>query len=65
MVRAHSYKDEPMSWYLVLLIMFVLGSLISGLLMLLRTAKPLKLSKEQLQQIHQRELEQQTKDDER
>lgn len=54
-----------MSWYIVLLIVFVLGSLLSGLLMLLRTAKPLKLSKEQLQQIHQRELEQQAKDDER
>jgi hypothetical protein len=54
-----------MSWYIILLLVLVLGSLISGLLMLLRTAKPLDLTPEQLEQIHQRELEQQAKDDAR
>jgi hypothetical protein len=52
-----------MTWYIWLLIILVLGSLVGGLMMVLRTAKPLSLSEEQLEEIHQREREQKDKDD--
>jgi hypothetical protein len=52
-----------MTWYIWLLIILVLGSLVGGLMMVLRTAKPLSLSEEQLEEIHQREREQKEKDD--
>jgi hypothetical protein len=52
-----------MTWYIWLLIILVLGSIVGGLMMVLRTAKPLPLSEEQLDEIHQRELEQKEKDD--
>jgi hypothetical protein len=52
-----------MTWYIWLLIILVLGSIVGGLMMVLRTAKPLPLSEEQLGEIHQRELEQKEKDD--
>jgi hypothetical protein len=51
-----------MAWYIWLLILVVLGSIVGGLMVLLRTAKPLPLSEEQLTAIHQREREQQAKD---
>jgi hypothetical protein len=51
-----------MTWYIWLLILVVLGSIVGGLMVLLRTAKPLPLSKEQLSKIHQREHEQEAKD---
>ncbi|MCU1716129.1 DUF2897 family protein [Pseudomonas sp. 5P_3.1_Bac2] len=51
-----------MAWYIWLLIIVVVGSIVGGLMTLLRTAKPLPLSDEQLQKIHQREAEQQAKD---
>lgn len=46
-----------MPWYIWLLIILVLGSIVSGLLVLLRTAKPLPLSEEQLQKIRERKIE--------
>lgn len=52
-----------MTWYIWLLMILVLGSLVGGLMMVLRTAKPLSLSEEQLEEIHQREREQKEKDD--
>jgi hypothetical protein len=52
-----------MTWYIWLLIILVLGSIVGGLMMVLRTAKPLSLSEEQLEEIHQREREQKEKDD--
>ncbi|MFP6849415.1 MAG: DUF2897 family protein [Pseudomonas sp.] len=51
-----------MPWYIWFLIILVLGSIVGGLMVLLRTAKPLPLSEEQLDTIHQRELEQKAKD---
>lgn len=51
-----------MSWYIWLFILLVLGSIIGGLMVLLRTAKPLPLSEEQLDKIRQRQLEQEAKD---
>ena len=45
-----------MPWYAWLLILLVLGSIVGGLLVLLRTAKPLPLSDEQLQKIRERKL---------
>lgn len=46
-----------MPWYIWLLIILVLGSIVGGLLVLLRTAKPLPLSEEQLQKIRERKVE--------
>lgn len=51
-----------MTWPIWLLMIMVLGSIVGGLMVLLRTAKPLPLSEEQLEKIHQRELEMQAKD---
>lgn len=51
-----------MTWYIWLFILLVLGSIIGGLMVLLRTAKPLPLSEEQLAKIRQRQLEQEAKD---
>ena len=51
-----------MTWYIWLLMLLVLGSMIGGLMVLLRTAKPLPLSEEQLGKIRQRQLEQEAKD---
>ncbi|MBU0807169.1 DUF2897 family protein [Pseudomonas spirodelae] len=51
-----------MTWYIWLFIILVLGSIVGGLMVLLRTAKPLPLSDEQLTKIHQREREQKAKD---
>jgi hypothetical protein len=62
MVTAQLCKDGVMTWYIWLLMLLVLGSIVGGLMVLLRTAKPLPLSEEQLAKIHQRELEQEAKD---
>lgn len=51
-----------MPWYIWLLIILVLGSIVSGLMVLLRTAKPLPLSEEQLSRIRQRKLEMDARD---
>ena len=51
-----------MTWYIWLFIILVLGSIVGGLMVLLRTAKPLPLIDEQLTKIHQREREQKAKD---
>ena len=40
-----------MTWYIWLFILLVLGSIVGGLMVLLRTAKPLPLSEEQLTKI--------------
>jgi|TARA_R110000868_G_scaffold7332_4_gene39917 hypothetical protein len=62
MVAAQLCKDGVMTWYIWLFILLVLGSIVGGLMVLLRTAKPLPLSEEQLTKIHQREREQAAKD---
>ncbi|SDH65148.1 Protein of unknown function [Pseudomonas benzenivorans] len=51
-----------MPWYAWLLIILVLGSIVGGLLVLLRTAKPLPLSEEQLQKIRERKAEMDAQD---
>ncbi|WP_339485387.1 DUF2897 family protein [Pseudomonas sp. EL_65y_Pfl2_R95] len=51
-----------MPWYIWLLIIVVLGSIVGGLLMLRDTAKPLNLTDEQLKRIHKRNVEQDAKD---
>lgn len=51
-----------MPWYIWLLIILVLGSIVGGLLVLLRTAKPLPLSEEQLQRIRERQVEMEAQD---
>lgn len=51
-----------MPWYAWLLIILVLGSIVGGLLVLLRTAKPLPLSEEQLQKIRERKAEMEAQD---
>ncbi|HLA31588.1 DUF2897 family protein [Pseudomonas sp.] len=51
-----------MPWYIWLLIILVLGSIVGGLMVLLRTAKPLPLSEEQLARIRQRKLEMDARD---
>lgn len=51
-----------MPWYIWLLIVFVLGSIVAGLMVLLRTAKPLPLTEEQLQKIRERKVEMEAKD---
>jgi hypothetical protein len=63
MVTAQLCKDGVMTWYIWLLMLLVLGSIVGGLMVLLRTAKPLPLSEEQLAAIHRREREQKTKDE--
>lgn len=57
-----SLKEPTMPWYAWLLIILVLGSIVGGLLVLLRTAKPLPLSEEQLQKIRERKLEMEARD---
>lgn len=51
-----------MTWYIWLLIVLVLGSIVGGLMMLLRTAKPLPLSEEQLKKIRERKVEMEAQD---
>ncbi|WPC03595.1 DUF2897 family protein [Pseudomonas sp. MBLB4123] len=51
-----------MPWYAWLLLILILGSIVGGLLVLLRTAKPLPLSEEQLQKIRERKLEMEAQD---
>ena len=51
-----------MPWYAWLLIILVLGSIVGGLMVLLRTAKPLPLSEEQLQKIRERKAEMEAQD---
>jgi len=51
-----------MPWYAWLLIILALGSIVGGLLVLLRTAKPLPLSEEQLQKIRERQIEMEARD---
>jgi hypothetical protein len=51
-----------MPWYAWLLILLVLGSIVGGLLVLLRTAKPLPLTEEQLQKIRERKIEMEAQD---
>ena len=50
-----------MTWYIWLLMLVVLGSIVGGL-MLLRSSKQPPLSAEQLEKIRQRQLEQDAKD---
>ncbi|WP_083491820.1 DUF2897 family protein [Pseudomonas taeanensis] len=51
-----------MTWYIWLLIILVLGSIVGGLMMLLRTAKPLPLSEEQLKKVRERKVEMEAQD---
>lgn len=51
-----------MPWYAWFLIILALGSIVGGLLVLLRTAKPLPLSEEQLRKIRERQIEMDAKD---
>lgn len=51
-----------MPWYAWLLIILALGSIVGGLMVLLRTAKPLPLSEEQLQKIRERQIEMEARD---
>ena len=51
-----------MPWYIWLLIVLVLGSIVASLMVLLRTAKPLPLTEEQLQKIRERKIEMEAKD---
>jgi hypothetical protein len=46
-----------MPWYIWLLIVLVLGSIVSGLVMLLRTANDNPLTPEQLEKVRRRQLE--------
>lgn len=55
-------EEATMPWYAWLLIILVLGSIVGGLLVLLRTAKPLPLSEEQLQKIRERKAEMDAQD---
>jgi hypothetical protein len=52
-----------MTWSLGLLILLSLAAIVGGLTVLLRTAKPLSLTDEQLKNIKQREAEQERKDE--
>lgn len=51
-----------MPWYAWFLIILALGSIVGGLLVLLRTAKPLPLSEEQLRKIRERQIEMDARD---
>jgi hypothetical protein len=51
-----------MPWYAWLLILLILGSIVGGLLVLLRTAKPLPLTEEQLQKVRERKIEMEAQD---
>ncbi|HBX54905.1 DUF2897 family protein [Pseudomonas sp. UBA2684] len=51
-----------MPWYIWLLIVLVLGSIVGGLMVLLRTAKPLPLTEEQLQKVRERKIEMEAQD---
>jgi len=51
-----------MPWYAWLILIVAIGSIVGGLLMLRDSAKKLPLSEEQLKRIHEREIEQNTKD---
>ncbi|MDO9619007.1 MAG: DUF2897 family protein [Pseudomonas sp.] len=51
-----------MPWYIWLLLVFVLGSIVSGLMLLLRTAKPLSLTDEQLKKVRERKVEMEAQD---
>ncbi|WP_324731093.1 DUF2897 family protein [Pseudomonas paeninsulae] len=51
-----------MPWYIWLLIVLVLGSIVGGLMVLLRTAKPLPLTDEQLQKVRERKIEMEAQD---
>jgi len=51
-----------MPWYIWILIILVLGSIVAGLMVLLRTAKPLPLTDEQLQKIRERNVEMEAQD---
>jgi|LNFM01.1.fsa_nt_gb hypothetical protein len=51
-----------MPWYTWLLIVLVIGSLIGGLLIVLRTAKPLDLDAQQLKRVRERKAEMEAKD---
>lgn len=51
-----------MPWYAWLLIILALGSIVGGLMVLLRTAKPLPLSEEQLRKIRERQIEMEARD---
>lgn len=50
-----------MPWYIWLLIVFVLGSIVAGLI-LLRTTKSLPLTDEQLKKVRERKVEMEAKD---
>ncbi|WXL24128.1 DUF2897 family protein [Ectopseudomonas mendocina] len=51
-----------MTWSVGLLILLSLAAIAGGLTVLLRTAKPLPLTDEQLKKIKEREVEQERKD---
>ncbi|HWV10288.1 MULTISPECIES: DUF2897 family protein [unclassified Pseudomonas] len=51
-----------MPWYIWLLIILVMGSIVGGLMVLLRTAKPLPLTDEQLEKVRKRKLEMEAQD---
>ena len=51
-----------MHWYIWLLLVLVLGSIVSGLLVLLRTAKDVPLTAEQREIVRKRNLEMDAQD---
>ncbi|HZX51839.1 DUF2897 family protein [Pseudomonas sp. XK-1] len=51
-----------MPWYIWLLLVLVLGSIVSGLLVLLRTAKDVPLTAEQREIVRKRNLEMDAQD---
>ncbi|CAE6917030.1 MULTISPECIES: DUF2897 family protein [Pseudomonas] len=51
-----------MPWYAWLILVIALGSIVGSLLMLRDTAKKLPLTEEQLKRIHERNAEQDAKD---
>ncbi|MFY1021121.1 DUF2897 family protein [Ectopseudomonas khazarica] len=51
-----------MPWYAWLILVIALGSIVGSLLMLRDTAKRLPLTEEQLKRIHERNAEQDAKD---
>ncbi len=51
-----------MPWYAWLILILALGSILGSLLLLRDTAKKLPLTEEQLKRIHERNIEQDAKD---
>jgi hypothetical protein len=56
--------ENPMPWYAWLIILLAFGSIVSGLVLLRDSAKPLPLTDEQLRLIHARNAQADAKEDE-